>query len=189
MTWAILIGVTAFCIVILLRTLVPSLQIRFQSTEILVHPRNPLFAALCGNGDVSEIKKILIQHPDWINADLENQGTPLDYAVNYKRLDAIGLLLKMGADVNIVPPSVNEPLIGKAICTHNMAILSAIMDHGANLSVRDEYGRTMPELARYIQWPEAEQLLRARLLSIKPREKSVDHEELSKEATMPAGTK
>ena len=132
-------------------------RISIKTSESLVQA-NPLAGLFQDNASTTAIIALLRAHPKWTNADLGN-GTPLYYASGYKREEVVHFLLTHGGDPNLMPQGCSEPPIVPAIGACDMVILKDLLAHGADPSIKDGYGRSMPQLAHDADCVEAERLL------------------------------
>jgi ankyrin repeat protein len=76
-----------------------------------------------------------------VDAKDHNGNTPLINAIEFSRDDLFHVLLDAGADVNIVDPVKQSPLM-LAAQSGNLAYCKALLDKGANLNKRDIEGKT-----------------------------------------------
>jgi ankyrin repeat protein len=109
-----------------------------------IGPGNPLIGAV-QNDDRSSVVELLHQHPD-VNARLEDGATALAWAAVRSNSDIAELLLKGGANPNIV----NEQGIGPlylAIGNGSTAIVRLLLAHGANVNLARPDGETPLMLA------------------------------------------
>lgn len=94
-----------------------------------------------GRYDLEAAREMLQQNPELVS-DVNSLGkTPLHYAVNYKSVDAMELLLEYGADLNAADKTGMTPL-------HCAAMLGRrdeaawLLDHGAEMESLDNFGDT-----------------------------------------------
>lgn len=139
------------------------LRVRVRTKESLVQA-NPLLSLFSEGGSTEAIESVLKAHPEWINVNFGN-GTPLYAACGQGRADLVHYLLTHGADPNLtLTQSENkETAIVPAVAARNLDIVKDLLAHGADPNVKDVYGRSLPWLARVVEWPEGEKYLRSRI--------------------------
>jgi ankyrin repeat protein len=109
-----------------------------------IGPGNPLIDAV-QNDDRSSVAELLGQHPE-VNARLEDGGTALAWAAVRSNAEIAELLLKAGANPNLV----NEQGIGPlylAIANGSPAIVRLLVAHGADVNLARPDGETPLMLA------------------------------------------
>ncbi|WP_265015482.1 ankyrin repeat domain-containing protein [Wolbachia endosymbiont (group A) of Anoplius nigerrimus] len=81
------------------------------------------------------------ERPDIINAKNKDGYTPLHEAISSSNEQAICILLKNGADVNVVDECRNTPL-HEAACKSNTDILNILIRNGASIDEVNKFGNT-----------------------------------------------
>jgi ankyrin repeat protein len=92
-------------------------------------------------GDLETAQAMLKADPSLVNGRNELGKTPLDYAVTFKQLGAMELLVRHGADVNAADNTGMTPLHVAAMFGRK-AEAQWLVDHGASVEARDIYGDT-----------------------------------------------
>lgn len=85
--------------------------------------------------DNQKLKNILKNHPDYINKMDEKTGyTLLMYSSIIENIPAMEMLLKMGADPNIIIPyqGLNDTPLSHAVATNNYEMLKLLLDYKAS---------------------------------------------------------
>ncbi|KAK9501244.1 hypothetical protein O3M35_011989 [Rhynocoris fuscipes] len=130
----------------------------FAATRILLksgsNPNCKIFPSLqtplmlaCFNGS-TDIVNILEKHgADWSLKDICGQNA-LHYAVSNSQLETLKMAMNGGCDVNSRDNYNWTPLMRAAILGASDGVLSELLEHGANIELRDEYDRTCIEMAR-----------------------------------------
>jgi len=85
-----------------------------------------------------EVLKLLLDSGIDVNVRNENRDTPLHLAANMEWVEGARLLLDAGADVNAIDGLGMAPLHW----SHNVALCQLLIEHGADLEITDQYGRT-----------------------------------------------
>lgn len=91
------------------------------------------------NGYAAQVKSILNDHPDWINADLSGGFPPLVLAAYYNHLDLVDLLLDMGADIDAADASGNSALMG-AVFKDYPGVAKRLIGRGADVNACNNNG-------------------------------------------------
>jgi ankyrin repeat protein len=92
-------------------------------------------------GNTAQAEAMLVKTPGLVHSLNKDGKTPLHYAVNYKRLACMDLLLKYGADLNAGDRTGTTPLHTAAMTGQKDAALW-LLDHGAAIESRDSFGDT-----------------------------------------------
>ena len=105
-----------------------------------------LHAAVYGNCN-KKILRTLIDHGAYVDAKNEKNLTSLLLACSRRNIGAINVLLKAGADVNIVGV-VGDTCLHRAISADcNKEVLQAIINHGANVDATNKWNESSLLLA------------------------------------------
>lgn len=77
------------------------------------------------------------------NLDIQNKdyNTPLNIAINERRLDMVKLLLENNASVNTLDSNLQTPLL-RALYAGDTEILDLIMTYNSNINMQDQNGNT-----------------------------------------------
>ncbi len=101
----------------------------------------PSIHDLVGNAPAEEVKTLLEKHPERVH-DINPLGQgPLHYAVMYKRMDLMPLLLEKGADIDLADNTGMTPLHVTALYGRREAT-RWLLDQGASLEALDMFGDT-----------------------------------------------
>ena len=92
-------------------------------------------------GNIAQAEAMLVKQPALVHSRNKDGKTPLHYAVNYKRLTGLDLLLKYGADLDAVDRTGATPLHTAAMSGQKDAALW-LLDHGAAIESKDSFGDT-----------------------------------------------
>ena len=120
--------------------------------------KTPLVSAAAWNR--MEIAKILLDNPYKkanINITDITIGTPLEIAASRGNVDMVQFLLKQGADPNIegnLTPLQIIALPGDEGPTRVFQITKLLLDYGADLTVKDSYGNTVIDYAKFSMFKE-----------------------------------
>jgi len=98
---------------------------------------SPLFTAL-KNNNLQELKTVLEQKIN-VNVYDDDSDHVLMVAAMYASADCMDLLIKNGADVNVVNRTGETPLMW---CNHDIAKTKLLLQHGANLNAVAKSGNT-----------------------------------------------
>lgn len=82
-------------------------------------------------GDAAALQKLITDHPDLINNQINGGITPLGRAVVFSKVEIVRLLLKAGADVNLAKPDGAAPL-HDAVTQRNVTLVTLLLDYNAN---------------------------------------------------------
>ena len=80
----------------------------------------------------------------------ETHGSPLALACLRGEVEIVYVLLEAGADVNAIHHVDRTTPIFDAILALNLEIAKILLDHGASLTVKDEFGRDPIEIATIV---------------------------------------
>jgi hypothetical protein len=119
------------------------------------------YDAIQGN-DLSRVQELLRRHPFLMQThsppvrvpgDLTIYSvgeTPLGVAVMYESRDTFDYLMSLHPDLNAGGGADCPPLIC-AVCAEDIHYLEALLEHGADPSVRDGHGKTASDYARQFE--------------------------------------
>jgi ankyrin repeat protein len=93
-------------------------------------------------GNASHIALELLDKGADVNARNSSNTTPLYYAVEGGSVDLIDLLLKRGADPNVVTSTQNSILFSAVMRSSNPEVLQLLIKSGADLKFQDREGMT-----------------------------------------------
>jgi ankyrin repeat protein len=93
------------------------------------------------NGDLAEVKRLVIDCGIDPNIQDDEGWTPLHNAASNDYLNVVKLLLEHGADPNIQDNDGETPL-HSAVKGCHVDVVRVLLDHGADLTIRDKKGRT-----------------------------------------------
>ncbi len=96
---------------------------------------------LVAAGDVPRAEALLKKDPSAAHSVNKLGKTPLHYAVSYKQVPCMELLLKHGADINAQDRTGMTPLHVAAMLGRKQEAIW-LLEHGAALEPRDEFGDT-----------------------------------------------
>jgi ankyrin repeat protein len=99
-----------------------------------------LFQAI-RQGNLAQIKTLLVANPHWINGQDSRGFTPLIMATYTGNADIARYLLEQGADVNGRDAAGNTPLIGVAF-KGDQAMAALLLERGADLQSKNKQGAT-----------------------------------------------
>jgi hypothetical protein len=88
------------------------------------------------------VERLLIKHPEDLNAKGGTRHSPLHVAVIEGHFDISSLLLEYGADVNIRGSLDISPLHLVSRPDGRIEVGKQLLDHGADVNLRDQLGRT-----------------------------------------------
>lgn len=91
---------------------------------------NELIKAILAN-DLLKIKRLICQEIDVNQLNSDDFFTPLMQAIDLNLEEAVKILLKAGADVNL-SPSVEDTALGLAISNGNLEIVKLVLNAGAD---------------------------------------------------------
>jgi ankyrin repeat protein len=92
-------------------------------------------------GDLAQVRAMLAADPSLVHSTNELHKTPLHYAVHYKQLDILPILLEHGADLNAKDITGLTPLHVAAIIGQRESA-EWLLSQGAELEPRDNFGDT-----------------------------------------------
>lgn len=113
------------------------LQLQFATSndiELMSSPGARLIAA-AADGDLKQVKKLILEDEVNVNARDWDDLTPLTPACAAGHLDVIQFLLSNGADVNLSDKDGITPLMEASIMGHTQ-IISMLMEHGATVDTK-----------------------------------------------------
>jgi hypothetical protein len=105
-----------------------------------------LMEAILGD-DLEEAEGILIESPHLLSERDFNEATALHHAASAGNVQALRLLIDLGADINAKNISESTPLHFAAAHNHPKTI-SLLMEHGAELNVKNDAEYTPLDIAR-----------------------------------------
>jgi len=85
----------------------------------------------CEDGKLKQVKKLIRESPDLVNARWEYGWSPLHRAVMFSHLSVMKFLLASGGDVNAADLRGWTPLHNAATCQHEARITSFLVVNGA----------------------------------------------------------
>ena len=101
-----------------------------------LHEASPIYyAAVCGFLDVME--KLILEHPEHVNARGGPLGTALHAASRMNRLKVVQSLLRHGADVNATGMGGRTPLLFALYWGH-LEVVRWLLQHDADVNAKDE---------------------------------------------------
>lgn len=118
-----------------------------QEVYDLLLRRSPVkeqFLAACRRADEASATKILAAHPRLIEELPDQDKAQLGEAAFAKDLAAVKLMLKLGFDVNMRGGEGFTPVNHAALCGY-ADIVRLLIEHGADLEIRNAYGGTALE--------------------------------------------
>jgi len=86
--------------------------------------------------DIVQLKKMLTEDPTRVNSPDKDKMTPLHHAVDAGKLEAASLLIRMGADINVVNFKKETPL-HIAAYKGNAGAVKLLLEHNADLTMRE----------------------------------------------------
>jgi ankyrin repeat protein len=92
-------------------------------------------------GNTAAVKSILEQKPGKLNQRNADGMTPLNQAAYYGKVEIVGELLKLGADMDIGDEDNSLPIHCAAI-SGNTSTIGILLEYGADLNARDNNGLT-----------------------------------------------
>ena len=92
-------------------------------------------------GDIAGVKAMLQAEPGLVHQTNELDKTPLHYAVHYKQVEMLPILLEHGADLNAKDITGLTPLHVAAIIGQRDSA-EWLLAHGADLEPKDNFGDT-----------------------------------------------
>ena len=93
------------------------------------------------NGDMLQVKEILEENPDLLNARNENELTPLNLACERGQAGIVDFLLKNGADPYLGDRENSMP-IHLAAVSGSLEAIDLLLDQGVDIDIQDENGMT-----------------------------------------------
>jgi ankyrin repeat protein/predicted alpha/beta superfamily hydrolase len=97
---------------------------------------------LIRDGNIEEIKDLVKQNPGVV--DSTNSGyTPLIFAVYYRNLDIVDLLLKNNADVNYQNPATKIDALIMSLRHRDLSLIKKLVKNGANINARNDKQETV----------------------------------------------
>lgn len=118
------------------------------------------------DGDNIDLAEELIGEVDNVNTDYENLYPPLMSAVNCGELDLVKMLVKKGADINYSytdEGGYTETAIHVAAYSPSKDILTYLIDHGADLTLKNRDGDTPYDLAKQAGLKENIELIKEKM--------------------------
>ena len=98
----------------------------------------PFFQAI-DKGKYDKIKQLIEEGQDVNEENISAYPpTPLLYAIDKKDIHSVRILVENGADVNFKPSRNGSRPLDCAIARGDTAVLNYLLDHGADISLRDE---------------------------------------------------
>ena len=104
------------------------------------------YSAFCGFPEVLE--KLIVEHPELVNAPGGPCGTALHAASRRNHLNIVQLLLTHGADVNALGMWGRTPLIFASVLGH-LEVVRWLLEHGADVNAKDNRDETSLHLATH----------------------------------------
>ena len=121
------------------------------------HGGSPLYyAALCGFYNLAE--RLIMKHPDQVNARGGRILAPLPAALYKKHLLVANLLYRNGAVVDVRDSNKETPLLAATVNGEG-EIMRWLLDHGADANAGNVVSRTPLHYAASLLYPEAIQVL------------------------------
>lgn len=106
-------------------------------------------------GDVTKLKQLLRNHPEFANAENRDGLTPLGFAAHYGQVNAVKLLLENGADVNAVSHSKidfipsNTALHAAIAGERDVDVIKLLLSYHAKTNIFDSNGHTCLHTAAF----------------------------------------
>jgi len=122
-----------------------------QDVYDLLFSRSPTkeqFLAACRRADEASAAKILAAHPDLLKELPDEDKAQLGAAAFAKDLPALKLMLKLEFDVNMRGGEGFTPVAHAALCGY-VEIVRVLIEHGADLEIRNNYGGTALESCQW----------------------------------------
>ena len=104
---------------------------------------------LTSDGHVQTIRRLVDMKLLHVNMKDNDENTPLHQAAKTDNVEAVSLLLKLGADINAVDKEGRTALHVAIGCSRPKAALK-LMEGGAKLDVKDNKGQTPLHMAGYV---------------------------------------
>jgi hypothetical protein len=145
---------------------VPQSKAESKPTPKPVNPASSRIQSLLSTGRIFEafmeaarwsdnatFAALLTANPDWVNAKTELGNSILMVAAHNGNLEAVESLIGSGADVNARDPKKGwSPLMWLLAAIHSekvyLSVAKALIDAGADVSIRGIYGETALQLAK-----------------------------------------
>jgi hypothetical protein len=97
-------------------------------------------------GDAAALRKLLDGGADPNQVDPEFKNPAIAWAAHYNNVAAARLLIEKGADVNRPSPGGHRPIQSAAFFAHD-AVLDLLLDHGADLKLKNDSGEGAAQAA------------------------------------------
>ncbi len=126
----------------------PAKRCSLEKEEIVL---KAAFDVYCKNGDCAQMKKIMNARKDidFINDEYDwIWGTPIHYAAANNELKVLKFLHKNGADLNYQTQKRKETALMIAVEEGHRAIISYLLENGADETLRNSKGQTAADILR-----------------------------------------
>ncbi|MCF7793036.1 MAG: ankyrin repeat domain-containing protein [Candidatus Cloacimonetes bacterium] len=116
----------------------------FEDVEEIQQTRT--IFTLIRDGNIEEVKDLVKQNPNIV--DSTNSGyTPLIFAVYYKNMDIVDLLLKNNADVNYQNPATKIDALNMSLRHRDLSLIKKLVKNGANINAQNDRKETALHIA------------------------------------------